>query len=74
METNIETYEWLVLKTTQGELMTVENAELILAKPIYTVDRMEFVLYDNERLTDDITEYVVEKQFIIHTAHRTHLM
>ena len=45
-ETNIETYEWLVLKTTQGELMTVENAELILAKPIYTIERMEVKFYD----------------------------
>lgn len=60
-ETNIQTYEWLMLKTTQGELMTVNNAELILAKPIYTIDRVEVLFYDNEKLTTDITDYVVEK-------------
>ncbi len=61
-ETNIQTFELLVLKTTQGELMTVDNAELILAKPIYSIDKLEVELYDNGVISEDITSHVAEKK------------
>ena len=60
-ETNVQTYEWLVLKTTKSNLMTVENSELILAKNIYTIDKLEVTFFDNVRYTADITEYIANK-------------
>lgn len=67
-ETNIQTYESLVLKTTQGELMTVDNAELILAKNIYSIDKIEVELFDTNAILEDITSHIVEKK--IYNSYR----
>jgi hypothetical protein len=65
-EQNIETYERLVLKTTQGSLLTLDNAELILSKGIFQVNKAVLDYYDTtgggSAVSLDFTDYVVEKK------------
>lgn len=62
-ETNIQTYERLVLKTTQSSLLTVDNAELILSKGIYNVDKITVDFYNNVLGSQsiDFTDHITEK-------------
>ena len=64
---NIQTYERLVLKTTQSSILTVDNAELILAKDIFQIHKVDCQFVDEELYTEDdiinldITDYIAEK-------------
>lgn len=64
-EQNIETYERLVLKTTQSSLLTLDNAELILGKGIHQIEKMFVDYYDETTETAmslDMTDYIAEKK------------
>ena len=62
---NTQTYEVVIPRTTQGAVITEDNLELIMHKPIYTIEEVICVYYNSyyeERKEIDITNYVVEKK------------
>lgn len=60
---NVKTFEIITPRTTQDAMLTTDNAELILSKPVYAIDKIELAVYtDVSGVVDiDITDHVVEK-------------
>ena len=61
---NISSMEWYALKTTQDAIVTDDNPELILEKPIYKVNKLIARISPDGFTTvyeADLTDYIVEK-------------
>jgi len=61
---NVETFDVITVRTTADSVLSTDNGEIILPKPIFTIDEIRCIYRDTlyGAIDVDITDYVVEKK------------